>query len=264
MIRSIIFMALFPLLEMSLFIKGYFVIDESPVLALVFVFLAGVAMCFSLHITYHAHVHFKTKSKFINRIIDFLYSILTGLPFHFYYLLHTNHHVYDNEVEDYTTTIKRENGKIVAKNILLYTIFWFKGSRRPMQMMKLGINEGYFTEEQRKKTRIEFLVIVLFEVLLGFFHWQLLVLYFALIYFGWLFISLHNYGQHLPNKKGIDIGNSYYNRLYNFIFVNNGLHYEHHKYPVKVYWELEQEKDKNLNNKLPHLLDGFRFLLLDY
>ena len=264
MIRSLIFMVLFPVLEVILFVKGYLLLSENLFQAIVLVVISGLAMCFSLHISYHAHVHFRVKNKLVNRIIDFLYSLLTGLPFHFYYLLHTNHHVYDNEVGDFTTTIKREKNKIIAKNILLYSMFWFRGSRRPRQMMKLGIKEGYFTEKQRQKAKVEFLVIILFEVLLALYSWKLLLFYFALIYFGWMFISLHNYGQHLPNKSGIDIGNSYYNKLYNFIFVNNGLHYEHHKYPRKVYWELEEEKDKNLNNKLPHLLDGFRFLIFDY
>jgi fatty acid desaturase len=257
-------MTLFPILEVILFIEGFFIFDKSPIYAILLIMASGIAMCFSLHITYHYHVHFKLKSKFENRLIDFLYSILTGLPFHFYYLLHTNHHVYDNEVEDFTTTIKRNNGNIIAKNIFTYSLFWFRGSRKPIQMMKSGIKENYFTEDMRAKTKIELLVILLFEVLLGVYCWKLLLLYFALVYFGWMFISLHNYGQHLPNKTGIDIGNSFYNKLYNYIFVNNGLHYEHHKFPREVYWKLKHEKDKNMNNKLPHLLDGFRFLLFDY
>lgn len=261
MIRSYFFMALFPILEIALFIQGFLIFDSHPVLGVLSVVGAGLAMSFSLHITYHYHVHFRRKSKIIDRLIDFVYSILTGLPFNFYYLLHTNHHVYDNETEDFTTTIKRENGEIIAKNIFYYGFFWFKSNRKPLEMMEKGIKEGYFSKKRRYKSKIELLMILLFEIVIGIFSWKLLLLYFALVYFGWLFISLHNYGQHLPNKKGIDIGNSYYNKLYNFVFVNNGLHYEHHKFPIKKYWNLKEEKTKNLNNKSPHVVDGFRFLI---
>ncbi len=236
-------------------------LDKNPYLALILVIVSALALSFSLHITYHYHVHFKTKTKALDRFIDFLYSILTGLPFHFYYLLHINHHVYNNEIGDFTSTITRNDGNIQNKNIFTYGLFWFKASRKPREMMQSGINEKYFSEELRKKTKYELLVIILFEILIGIYSWKLLLMYFALIYFGWMFISFHNYGQHLPIKQGIDIGNSYYNAFYNYIFVNNGLHYEHHKYPETPYWELANEKDENLNNKLPHLFDGFRFLL---
>jgi len=261
MMKSYFFMALFPILEVFLFVNGVILLENAPVLGVLSVVGAGLAMSFSLHITYHYHVHFRRKSKVLDRLIDFGYSILTGLPFNFYYLLHTNHHVYDNEIEDFTTTIIRKDGKIRGKNIFMYAFFWFKSNRKPLEMMQLGIKEDYFSKERMQKSKIELLVILLFEIMLGVLNWKLLLLYFALVYFGWLFISLHNYGQHLPNKKGIDIGNSYYNKLYNFIFVNNGLHYEHHKFPVKKYWDLEEEKEKNLNNKLPHIVDGFRYLM---
>ena len=261
MIRSYFLMALFPILEVLLFIEGILVFDARPILGIVLVILAGLAMSFSLHITYHYHVHFRRKSKMYDRLIDFIYSILLGLPFNFYYLLHTNHHVYDNEIDDFTTTITRENGKIKGKNIFGYAFFWFRSNREPLEMMQLGVKEDYFSEQRIHKSKIELVVILLFEIVLAVLSWKLLLLYFALVYFGWLFISLHNYGQHLPNKKGIDIGNSYYNKLYNFIFVNNGLHYEHHKFPLEKYWDLKEEKDTNLNNKSPHVIDGFRYLI---
>jgi len=262
--RSYFLMTLFPLAEIALFVEAFLLLEQHLVWSILLVMAAGLMMSFSLHITYHYHVHFRRKSKAFDRLIDFGYSILTGLPFNFYYLLHTNHHVYDNEVDDFTTTIRRENGNIVAKNILSYGLFWFKSNRKPLEMMNSGIAKGYFSAERRDKSKIELLVVLLFEIAFGVFSWKLLLLYFALVYFGWMFISLHNYGQHLPSKEGIDIGNSYYAKWYNFIFVNNGLHYEHHKFPVAKYWDLVEEKDTNRNNKMPHVLDGFRFMITEY
>jgi len=261
--RSYFLMALFPILEIFLFLNAYLLLPINPILGVLSILGAGLFMNFSLHITYHYHVHFRRKSKVFDRLIDFAYSILTGLPFNFYYLLHTNHHVYDNETADFTTTITRKEGKIKGKNIFMYAFFWFKSNRKPLEMMQLGIKEKYFTEIRLKKSKVELLVILIFEIIVGVLNWKLLLLYFVLVYFGWLFISLHNYGQHLPNKKGIDIGNSYYNKLYNFIFVNNGLHFEHHKFPLKKYWDLKEEKDQNLNNKSPHVIDGFRYVLTE-
>lgn len=262
--RSLFFMTLFPLVEIGLFINALLLVNQHLLWSILSVFFAGLMMSFSLHITYHYHVHFRRKNKIFDRLIDVWYSILTGIPFNFYYLLHTNHHVYNNEIQDFTTTINREDEKIKAKNILAYGLFWFKANRKPVEMMELGISEGYFSKERRDKSKIELLFILAFEIALAVVNWKLLFLYFVLVYFGWMFISLHNYGQHLPSKEGIDIGNSYYKKGYNFIFVNNGLHYEHHKFPLAKYWNLKEEKDKNRNNKMPHVLDGFRFMIQEY
>ena len=55
------------------------------------------------------------------------------------------------------------------------------------------------------------------------------VLYVTTLYFGWACSGAINYMQHPPADYGFGYTTSIYSRIYNRIFFNNGLHWEHHK-----------------------------------
>lgn len=94
--------------------------------------------------------------------------------------------------------------------------------------------------------RLELVSNSLVFIVLGYFSLKWLIGYFMMVYLGWVLIALHNYGQHLPIIYGTQKANSYLSGFYNWLFVNNGLHEEHHEEPSKSYWELQP------NPKTPH------------
>ncbi len=108
--------------------------------------------------------------------------------------------------------------------------------------------------------RKEGFVNLAFIVGLFYMDWRYAVLFGIMFYLGWSMIALHNYGQHLPTEKH-QIAYSYYGKYYNWLFMNNGLHYEHHIHPGARYWDLKVDRQPERTNKQSHLLDGFRFAL---
>ena len=121
--------------------------------------------------------------------------------------------------------------------------------------------DGYFTQEDNQKMRRESLINLLVFVALFMIDWRYGLVFGTMFYLGWSLIALHNYGQHLPTKKHF-VAYSYYGGLYNFLFMNNGLHYEHHIYPGQNYWELQEEKESAGLNKWIHLFDGIRYIFV--
>jgi fatty acid desaturase len=126
-------------------------------------------------------------------------------------------------------------------------------------LLKDAAQEGYFKQSHRDKMRHEAVAILAVVILLASLDWRYVTLYYGVFYLGWSLINMHNYGQHLPRERQLELGNSFYGRLYNRVFVNNGLHYEHHKEPNIPYWELAELPSENTRNAWPHTVDGIRF-----
>ncbi len=249
---------LYPALQVSCFVLAAYFVKTNLLYTGLFIFLAAFFMSFSLHISYHHHVHFKPQSKTLNRLVDFLISLVLGLPFHFYKLQHLNHHKYNNEVEDMTSTYIIKDDKTVAKAFIPYVFFWFLNIGGFKKQKEKAIKDRYFTPKDHKKMIAEGLLNILFIMVLFYINWTYGILFGVMFYLGWSMIALHNYGQHLPGKQH-QIAYSYYGKFYNRIFMNNGLHYEHHIYPGLEYWDLKEDALPERTNKKSHLLDGFRF-----
>lgn len=255
-------MAVFPVLELGSFVVACVAVSDSLGLAILFGLLSAVALNFSLHITYHYHVHHPSPTRWVDALRRMTYSVLMGLPFHFYRTLHINHHIYDNGPGDVTTTWREENGAMVARGALAYTLLWpFRGHAR--HLLKSAKEAGYFKDTHRARMRAESAAIFACVALLAWLDWGYVALYYGVFYVGWSLINLHNYGQHLPRERQLELGNSFYGRLYNLVFVNNGLHYEHHKEPDIPYWDLAELPYENSCNVWPHTVDGVRFDLAE-
>lgn len=242
---------IFPLLEVIFFILALLWFSKNLYISVAFIVMAALFLNFSLHITVHHLVHFKFKSKFVNVLFEFLYSILLVLPFSFYKLQHINHHRYNNSIKDITSTYKLKNNQLVSKSWFRYCFLWF-----------IVTPSKHFWEEAKEvhtnemfKLKIQALSIVLVYVILAIINPWFVLYYVFVFYFGWMFIALTNYGQHLPIQKNNPNTFSFYNPIYNFIFFNSGLHHEHHINANKNYNELQPKNTNKL--KLPHLLAGF-------
>lgn len=214
---------------------------------------------FSLHITYHYTVHFPVKSKSWNLFWGIIKSVLMGQPFHYYEMSHWNHHRHNNTLTDFTSTWKQKGNRIIPKNAIIYSLFWpFSSSIGLFDQINIGKNEGYCTPHRMRSMSIELVTNSIFFIILGYFSWIWLLGYFVTIYLGWVLIALHNYGQHLPQQYDTPKANSFPNAFYNWLFVNNGLHEEHHEEPSKSYWELtSQHKTEHSNISKPHILEAF-------
>lgn len=250
----------FPMLEV-LGILFAFISWESGEIFLTFllVFIAALAMNFSLHISYHYKVHHPSKKFLTEVILGLFISLLLGMPYRYYQFTHWNHHKHNNSIDDFSSTWNLNHGEYLKRNFWIYSIFWWYSPKYSLiKQIEIGTQDGYFTPQSKKLFVLEVMVNSFVLGLLVFYHWQLLIVYYSIIYLGWVFIAAHNYGQHLPDvylkRKGFDFLNS----LYNKIFLNNGLHEEHHEEPAKEYWDLKPT-DAHQSQNFPPLIDPLFF-----
>jgi fatty acid desaturase len=248
---------LYPLIELLCLAGMSFYAINKSAWYFVFIFLAAFALNFALHISFHYLVHFPAKNKVLNRFLEIIVSLLSGIPFNYYRMNHWNHHRYDNSIEDFTTTWQKVNGIYKPKNIFKYSLLWFRSSDFGVREQQTKAqNDGYFTGVHKKRQQIETLILLALHICLFILDWKIAVGYLSVIYIGWVLIALHNYGQHIPDDYGRSKAISYYNSIYNLLSMNNGFHEEHHHEPQKPYWKLTQGEGK-ASGQLPHLLQGF-------
>ncbi len=251
---------LFPILELVNIILAFFNWQSTNYYAsIIFVLIAAVFMNFSLHISFHYKVHHPSQNKWIEMFNGFVITALLGLPYRYYQFTHWNHHKHNNSINDFSTTWANQNDTFKRRNFWLYTIFWWYSPKFTLfKQFEIGTKEGYYTRQTQRFFVLELISNSFLLVYLIFYNWQLIIIYYLIIYIGWSFIAAHNYGQHLPVEYMGRKGYSYLNSVYNILFLNNGLHEEHHEKPGLNYWEL---KSMNISNsqKYPPLIDPILF-----
>ena len=88
-------------------------------------------------------------------------------------------------------------------------------------------------------------------VVIGFFiNWQCMLFLIPFYYIGHCLSSLNGFYEHWRGNpdKPIAWGVSSYNRLYNFIWFNNGYHAEHH-YRPKQHWTKMKELHEQIKDE---------------
>lgn len=250
-------LALFPLLQVAAMIGLW----ALPFLRADWFLLFGFAvfiLCWNLHVSIHYLVHHPPKNKVIRFLFFLLATLLIGLPFHYYQLLHRTHHLYNNDPRDYTSTWKEKSGQQVPRYFLGYIFFWFIPLVPLPQQIKEGRQNGLLTSRDRQFLVLELLFLfVIYGLLLYLTPWMALS-YFVLVYLGWVLISAQNYGQHLP-KSGAPHTTSIHRKWYNFLTLNNGLHAEHHERPQVHYQDLKPDLQLEPIRQA-HLFAGLTFL----
>jgi fatty acid desaturase len=222
-------LAAFPLIEAVAFIFFIRFFDTNLPASLFFLFLSGLCLNFSVHVTFHEIVHSTgAKNSPLMHLVNVLATILLGIPFDGYRWHHYNHHRHDNGLDDYSSTWKLTSEGPRPRNWFVYVVSW------PVQILRgrsdLLIREKKENTAQWISKRIDQqkYVLLLLYFLLGAFSIKWFLLYLLNTYVGWALINLHNYGQHLPLANKAAYATSYQGQLYNKIFCNNGIHYEHH------------------------------------
>jgi fatty acid desaturase len=254
--RNYIHLLVFPLLQLTFYMVFAFTIDQTY-WAFLWILLAALFLNFTLHISIHYVVHFPIQNKIFAPIFGLILTAFLGLPFHYYEMSHWNHHRYNNSLDDFTTTWRKNKlGQIVPKPFFIYILFWLVVPPGELnKQFETAIQEGYCSKGKQQLSSLEFVFNMLLWGLLAYLSVFLLLGYLVMIYIAWVLISAQNYGQHMPDLYQKFKGYSFYARWYNFIFVNNGLHKEHHDQPELSYWQLSDKKTDGAVDQ-PHLLAG--------
>lgn len=244
---------IFPLLQGLFFIGAISIYKANFIWALVLWFAAALFMNFSLHIVVHHYVHFRFKLKWLDRLFELFYTLIIAMPFNFYRMQHFNHHRYNNLIGDFTSTWEQEKEGVVASKYFNYSFLWFiNGTIK--QNIHQAKSEGDLPRERQSRMKMELVFLAIFYGMLFYLNPIFALAYIGLFYLGWCFIASTNFGQHLPLVYSQTVGHSFYNKFYNWLFFNNGLHYEHHAHPSLDYPDLKAEYKSEIS--WPHLLMG--------
>lgn len=242
--------ALFPLLETLAFAGGIYL--QSIWLLL----LAAFLLSLSVHISFHEWVH-RTgeKQTGAQRFVSYLGSLALGLPVDAYRWHHYQHHKSPNGPEDYSSTWHWTRFGPVPMHWFTYSVLW------PWQLARAHLHVRALCKDREipawiidySKPQKWFLAVAVAAMFV--IAWRVGVAYLGVIYLGWVFTALHNYGQH-PPTAGNPIP-SIESPMYNGLLFNNGLHWEHHDKPALSWHEL-QPSPQSVRISLPHPLHALK------
>jgi fatty acid desaturase len=192
------------------------------------------------------------KQNWLNRCYMVLNSVNIGLPMAHYYQEHLKHHRYGNDrpdpqgqTKDPTSTFAcGQNGQ--HENLLSYCA---------LGLFRTDLSES-FAEICKKGSGLqlccEIVACILSLAIYLVLSWQYcLWLFLPVFYCGWMLEHLENYYEHFggtPENKYAN-STSYYGRLYNALFCNEGYHQEHHLRP-NVHWMHRPQTRKELKEGL--------------
>lgn len=204
------------------------------------------------------HNNFFTSDK-LNFVFSLINSMAMGLPQTLYYQHHMNHHRYNNdkpakgnETKDISSLYRYgKDGK--EEGLLTYS---FIGFFRIDLVSLAKRNKG----DKRRLFYVELISVLIFWcVLIDINYKFFLMFYLPVWYLGQVAALMENYFEHygagVNDRKRDSV--SCYNKLYNFLWFNNGYHQEHHFSPTTHWTEIEKVKD--LLPKDRKIVDGAHF-----
>jgi fatty acid desaturase len=217
-------LGIFPLLELVFFLLAN--LADHYFISFVFVLVASLLLSFGIHIFFHECVH--TRENYSSPV-NILFTIFLGFPFDGYRIHHLNHHTHSNGLNDFSSTWRLSNGKKIGYSTWNYSVGWLRQVQRAIHAQNPFDTSWGDVEDIKIRIQPQKVALFLFVLSLAFIGLKAFVLYLVLIYFGWAFTSLHNYGQHPPIDQ--EPVCTYSNKTFNYLFFNNGLHWEHHDKP---------------------------------
>lgn len=255
MIRKHYKLFIFPVLQLFFFLLSLQVAGSAYFCCLI---LAGFLMCFSVHISYHELIH-RTHHYQKDHWFFYLGTMFIGMPLDGYRLHHLNHHRFSNAIGDYSSTWKATSSGPKARSVWTYCLAWPYFVFISRKGMKEDLLSGLTKQSHQLRLNRQKFFFLIFNLTLLLISPGLFFSYLAMVYFGWAFTSLQNYGQHRPLSYELTQTYSCGDEFYNWILANNGLHWEHHAQPVLPWYSLERcDLVPRLN--CPHLVFPFRRL----
>lgn len=194
------------------------------------------------------------KSNLLNRVYAVLNSLNIGLPQSHYHQEHLKHHRYGNDrpdqnglTKDPTSTFAYgRNGQ--HENMVSYCFLGLFRTNLPESFQEIVKRAG--GRQLGSEVTACLLGLMVYLML----SWQyFLFLFLPTFYLGWVLEHLENYYEHFGGTPEDRYANStsYYGKLYNTLFCNEGYHQEHHLRP-NIHWlerpqtrqELQEGLDK--------------------
>jgi len=244
-------LTVFPLLEAGSFALAVALWDQSVLAASLCLILAALGLNYSIHISFHEMMHQRIfKSRVLDGILRLINSLWMGVPFDGYCLHHENHHRYNNSIEDYSTTWREGPDGPVPQHWLLYSLSWPVHVARALRVTRIEETAGRVTNRMRWNKREKAFLLIAW-MLFGWYSPTLLGMYILVTYLGWTLSAVHNFGQHPPIDLGAHETTSVYSPTFNLLFMNNGLHREHHQNPGKRWSHLVPQPDADSRWTIP-------------
>lgn len=210
----------------------------------------AVSISWNINSVSHNFIHNAYfKSPILNRLFSLIESLSMVFSQTFYDNVHRRHHTGNSDRQDERgqtvdwLSIYRYGKNGEAENVWAYT---FKSYFRDDP-------EQIFREIRRRSPFLAWFGV--FEiaasiamVIAGFaLNWKFMLFMVPFYYLGHSLSSLNGFYEHWRSNPDLPIawGVSCYNRLYNFIWFNNGYHAEHH-YRPKHHWTRMKELHQQL------------------
>lgn len=238
-------LSIFPAAQITAFTAAVVLLPTQAGWATLCLLVAAISMSLSLHVTVHEEVHQPAcQSRVLTYPLHGLMTLLIGAPFAGYKWHHWNHHRHNNGLLDFSSTWRDTPDGPIARHLIEYSLLWPATLARAQARVRVEIENGDVPEEILSSIAWQKFLPLIFAVLLGVFVSPLSgVFYLLLVYLGWAFISAHNYSQHPPLEGRLTLSTSCDWTIYNALFYNNGLHYEHHRRPGVPHPDLHPERE---------------------
>ena len=202
--------------------------------------LYALSISWSVNSISHNFIHNPYfKSETLNYYFSFLLSITIVFSQAMYHFIHQRHHSGNSDVPDANgdtvdhISIYKYGKDGQPENVWSYVFLnYFRDD--PMEFLRLMADKY---ADKARQSRFEIAAVIVFYGLVAIYNWKFVVCMLPFHYLGHSLGALNGYYEHLgadPDKP-IAWGVSSYNRLYNWTWMNNGYHAEHH-YRPKQHW----------------------------
>jgi fatty acid desaturase len=223
-------------------------------LALAFVAYA-VMICWNLQCISHNFIHNPFfRLGWLNRLFGVLESLAIGMPHQLYHHYHMNHHAGDNDrkgpdgtTRDWSSIYRYGKGDEPEAFWRYCLLSFWRVEIGPV--LRVAARHGRANLAQ---VGVETLALAAFWATMALVDLQyFLVFYLPSFFLGWVISYAEGYLEHYGAQPGNIYANSVssYNRLYNWLWFNNGYHQEHHWDP-KWHWTRMPELHARLRPQL--------------
>jgi fatty acid desaturase len=211
--------------------------------------------CWNMQCLSHNFIHnpFFTRN-WLNRAFSVLETFALGVPHVFYHHYHLNHHFGDNDrkrpdgsTRDWSS-IYRHSADDDPEPFWRYVLLsYWRVEVGPL--LRVVWRHG---PKEVAQVAFETVALAAFWGAMCWYDWRYFVCFYLPSYYvGWMLSYAEGYLEHYGAEPGNPFANSVssYNRLYNFLWFNNGYHQEHHWDP-KWHWTRMPELHARIKGEL--------------
>lgn len=212
--------------------------------------LYSISVSWSINSISHNFLHNPYfQSEGLNTLFSYLLSLTIGFSQAMYTYVHMRHHSGNSDLPnaqgntvDYLSIYKHgHDGQ--PENVWSYVFLGYFRDDPGEILARMAEKQP----EEARQARRELTALVIFCAILALFNWKFVLFIIPFNYFGQCLSQLNGYYEHYganPDKP-IAWGVSTYDRLYNWTWMNNGYHAEHH-YRPKMHWTKMPELHRDI------------------